>query len=64
MIIKCECNKTEYRELIKQLKDEGMYYRATVQTTLDEVSEFGSDENAKYHTTEYFVVFCYSGKLI
>ncbi len=64
MIIKCECNKTEYHELIKQLKDEGLNYRATVQTTLDETYE-GDLLNAEYlKTTQYFVVFWYSGKLI
>lgn len=61
MIIKCECNKTEYREVIKQLKDEGIHYRATVQTTFD---QFIDDVKEEYVCTQYFVVFNYSGKLI
>ena len=61
MIIKCECNKKEYRELIKQLKDEGLHYRATVQPVFD---QYMDDVNEKYVYAQYFVVFNYSGKLI
>ncbi len=61
MIIKCECNKTEYSELIEQLKDEGIHYCATVQTTFD---QFIDDEKEEYVCTQYYVVFNYSGKLI
>lgn len=60
MIIKCECNKTEYHELIKQLKDEGIHYCSTIQNTY----QFIDDVKEEYVCTKYFVVFNYSGKLI
>jgi len=64
MIIKCECSKTEYKELIQQLKDEGLHYRATVQTVIDETYKGYSLCDEYLKTTTYHVVFWYSGKLI
>ena len=64
MIIKCECTKTEYHELIKQLKDEGLSYRATIHTTLDNVHDEDLPDGETLETTQYYVVFWYSGKLI
>lgn len=67
MLIKCECNKREYKELIQQLKDEGMAYRATIQTTLDETYDESLTDPFTIETvrfTTYYVVFNYSGKLV
>lgn len=67
MFIKCECNKTEQKELIKQLKDEGIAYRATTQTTLDETYDESLTEPYALETmktTTYYVVFHYKGKLV
>jgi hypothetical protein len=62
MKITCECsNKTEYNELIKQLRDEGLDYRATAQETLDGFYKGNPIYNGY---TQYFVVFWYDGKLI
>ena len=59
MFIKCECDKTEKKELTKQLRDEGLAYRVTTQTTLDETYD-----EKKMKTTTYYVVFHYKGKLV
>ena len=67
MIIKCECNKTEYQELIKQLKEERMAYHATIQTSLDETYDESLTDpytTETMKTTTYYVVFHYSGKLV
>ena len=67
MIIKCECNKREYHELIKQLKDEKMAYHATIQTSMDETYDESLTDPFTIETmktTTYHVVFWYDGKLI
>ena len=61
MRITCECSKKEYDELIKQLREEGLEYRATTQENLDEFYEGDPIYNGY---TQYFVVFWYDGKLI